>query len=94
MVLPRNISYPLRDEWSTEDIIKATEFYFAVEQLYTSKIERSVFLDKYADFIETVPMKMTQKQLDREFYQLSGLSIYHAVQFAQKNKKRYLHLEI
>ncbi|KRL38718.1 UPF0223 family protein [Liquorilactobacillus uvarum] len=94
MKLPQNISYPLKDEWSTEDIVKATEFYYAVEKLNTTKIERKIFFNKYADFVKVAPMKMTQKQLDREFYQLSGLSIYQAVQFARKTEKDYLHLKI
>ncbi|KRM96512.1 hypothetical protein FC19_GL000806 [Liquorilactobacillus aquaticus DSM 21051] len=93
MKLPQNISYPLRDEWSTEDIVKVTEFYYVVEKLYTAKVERKAFLNKYADFVKVASMKMTQKQLDREFYQLSGLSIYRAVQFVQKTEKDYLHLE-
>ncbi|KRL01394.1 UPF0223 family protein [Liquorilactobacillus capillatus] len=93
MKLPQNISYPLREEWSTADIVKATEFYYVVEQIYTAKIARTEFLAKYAAFTEVASMKMTQKQLDREFYRLSGLSIYRAVQFARKTQKDYLHLE-
>lgn len=46
MQIPNNFDYPLLSEWSTNEIIAVTDFYQAVEQLYTAKIEREVFFKK------------------------------------------------
>ncbi|KRL04645.1 UPF0223 family protein [Liquorilactobacillus oeni] len=94
MNIPESYSYPLRDEWSTAEIVTVIDFYQAVEKSYTSKILRSVFLKKYQDYLKAVPMKMTQKQLDREFQQNTQMSIYQAVKTARKTEQKYLHVPL
>lgn len=86
--MKENISYPLMPEWSTAEIITASEFFMAVEQLHQKGIARDEFLKKYDAFLKMEPMKMTQKQLDREFLQASGYSIYQSVQFVKKSKAK------
>ncbi|MFT8741970.1 MAG: UPF0223 family protein, partial [Liquorilactobacillus satsumensis] len=90
MKVPENYSYPLRSEWTTSEIVTVMNFYQAVEQSYTSKILRSEFLEKYRAFLKVVPMKMTQKQLDRDFMHNTQMSIYQAVKRAQTTKQKYV----
>ncbi|MDN2452471.1 UPF0223 family protein [Lactobacillus sp. UCMA15818] len=94
MQIPNNFDYPLLSEWSTNEIIAVTDFYQAVEQLYTAKIEREVFLKKYHAYQKAVPMKMNQKKIDREFFDRTGMSIYQAAKFVQSSNKQFVHLGV
>ncbi|KRN88931.1 UPF0223 family protein [Ligilactobacillus ceti] len=87
------ISYPLMPEWSTAEIIIMSEFFMAVEQIYTTGIDREEFLNKYQEYIKVEPSKMAQKQLDRAFSQESGYSIYQAVKFAQASSKKQVKIQ-
>ncbi|WOY90047.1 UPF0223 family protein [Ligilactobacillus murinus] len=89
MKISENFEYPLLPEWTTAEIITASEFYEAVEKVYTTGIDREEFLTKHKKFLQMEPAIMTQKQLDRDFEQASGLSIYQAVKLAKAtNGKR------
>ncbi|KRL84125.1 UPF0223 family protein [Ligilactobacillus apodemi] len=90
MKISENFEYPLLPEWSTQEIIDASEFYEAVEKVYTTGIERAEFMKKYIRFLEIEPAIMTQKQLDRAFSEASGLSIYRAVQFVKNSDKEHI----
>lgn len=43
MKISENFEYPLLPEWTTAEIITASEFYEAVEKVYTTGIEREEF---------------------------------------------------
>lgn len=88
MKINENIEYPLLPEWTTAEIITASEFYAAVEKVYTTGIAKDEFLKKHRAFLEMEPAIMTQKQLDREFKRASGLSIYQAVKFVEKSNAK------
>lgn len=92
MQLPNNFNYPLLPEWNTEEIIVVTDFYQIVELIYTSKVNRADFLEKYNAYQNVVPMKMDQKKIDQEFFLETGMSIYKATKFVQNNNKQILHL--
>ena len=87
-----SFAYPLRPEWTTSEIITVSEFYTAVEKAYTTGINQEEFLEKYQAYRQVVPAIMDQKQLDREFLDNSGYSIYQAVKTAGKNSKKTLRL--
>ncbi|KRN34341.1 UPF0223 family protein [Liquorilactobacillus mali] len=93
MQIPNNFAYPLLPEWSTDEIVVATDFYQAVEQLYADKIEREEFLRKYHAYQKVVPMKMDQKKIDREFFDETGMSIYQAAKFVRNSDKKILHFD-
>lgn len=90
MKITENFEYPLMPEWSTEEIITASEFYEAVEKVYTSGIAQTEFLEKYERFLKMEPAIMAQKQLDREFKQASGLSLYQTVKYVKESQKKYI----
>lgn len=90
MKITENFEYPLMPEWSTAEIIIASEFYEAVEKVYTSGIARDEFLAKYERFLKMEPAIMAQKQLDRDFKQASGLSLYQAVKYVKESNKKYI----
>jgi uncharacterized protein YktA (UPF0223 family) len=85
------INYPLLAEWSISEIIAVTDFYQAVERLFTGKIARKDFLEKQAVFFKIVPAKAVRKQLARQFEKQTDCSIYQAVKFAAANQNRILH---
>lgn len=82
--MQENYSYPLNPNWTQDDIVKVIELYNAVETAYEHGIKREDFLQKYRSFQQVVPMKMDQKQLDKDFEFESGYSIYQVFKQCQK----------
>lgn len=78
-------SYPLRSEWSTAEVTTVMAFYNAVEEAYEGGTSAADLLAAYAAFKTVVPDKMTEKQLDAEFTEASGYSLYRAVQAARQD---------
>ena len=87
-----NYSYPLDPSWSTEDITTVLYFLSLVEKAYETKVDKAELLKAYKIFKTVVPGKAPEKRLDKEFQAASGFSIYHAVQAAQKEDKRWVSL--
>ncbi|KRL14184.1 UPF0223 family protein [Schleiferilactobacillus perolens] len=88
-----NYSYPLRSEWRTDEIITVMAFYNAVEAVYEKGFPRKELLAAYQAFKEVVPDKMTEKQLDAEFNESSGYSLYRAMQAARMGEQPMVHLK-
>ncbi|KRK80676.1 UPF0223 family protein [Companilactobacillus nodensis] len=84
--MQENYSYPLNSDWNQDDIVKVIALYNAVETAYEHGIKREDFLQKYRAFQQVVPMKMEQKQLDKDFEFESGYSIYQVFKQSQKTK--------
>ncbi|MGN1401858.1 MAG: UPF0223 family protein [Bacillus sp. (in: firmicutes)] len=76
--------YPLDMDWSTEDIVHVIAFYEAVEKVYEKGIARTDFMDKYRRFKQIVPSIAEEKRIGKNFEDVSGYSIYRAVQAAKK----------
>lgn len=91
MVNKENANYPLLEEWTIAEIIQVTEFYRLVEELYQKKVDRQFFLDKYQNYLKIVPAKATQKQLDHQFENETGCSIYRAVKFVMAQHQAKVH---
>ena len=85
-----NFAYPLLPEWTTKEIIAIVDFYAAVEKLYDAGLKRAEFLKHYQNFVQIVPAKMIQKQLDKEFQKASGLSIYKACQAVKNSSAEFV----
>ncbi|MQS74920.1 UPF0223 family protein [Companilactobacillus halodurans] len=81
-----NYSYPLDSSWSQEEIVTVIDLYNAVEKAYESGIAKDEFLQKYRLFQQVVPMKMDQKNLDKEFEVQSGYSIYQVFKASRRVK--------
>ena len=67
-------NYPLDYTWSTEDIIDVMSLYNAVEKAYEEGISKTDFLNAYRKFKNVVGTKSEEKQIDKEFQDVSGYS--------------------
>lgn len=75
-----NYSYPLNSDWSTEEIVDVVSFFHYVEQAYHDGITLGEVKNAYDKYKRIVQSIMEEKQLDREFKELSGYSTYQVVQ--------------
>lgn len=75
--------YPLRPDWSTEEIVKVIDFFSKVEQAYESSVEREDFMAHYRAFKSIVPSMSEEKKLAREFEESSGYATYPLVKLAK-----------
>ncbi len=72
--------YPLDYHWSTKEIIDVIKFYESVEKAYEQGVDREQFMEAYRRFKEIVPSKAEEKKLGNEFEEITGYSLYRAVQ--------------
>ncbi|MDQ0272431.1 UPF0223 family protein [Cytobacillus purgationiresistens] len=71
--------YPLDQDWSTDEIIDAIDFFQTVEKAYEKGIEREQFMVSYRRFKEIVPGKSQERNICKEFEELSGYSPYKTI---------------
>lgn len=76
-------NYPLRSDWSTDEIIMVTSFYSVIERAYEEGVSRSEILEAYREFKKIVPSKSEEKTLFREFEKASGYKSYPIVKEAR-----------
>lgn len=91
--MQQNFTYPLLAGWTTEDIVKVSQLYNHVAAAYEGGTNRQALLDAYRAFKQVVPAKSEEKQLGRQFEQLSGYSIYQVVQAARQSQKKIIKME-
>lgn len=77
-------NYPLNYNWSTDEILQVIALFNAVEKAYEEGISSVEFEKVYCIFKTIVDSKSEEKQLDKEFFELSGYSIYQVVQRASQ----------
>ncbi|EGQ27095.1 protein of hypothetical function UPF0223 [Sporosarcina newyorkensis 2681] len=78
--------YPLRADWSTEEIVSVIDFFTKVEQAYESSVEREDFMNHYGSFKKVVPSMAEEKTLCKEFEESSGYVAYRVVKLAKERK--------
>lgn len=78
-------NYPLDYTWSTDDIINVVALYNAVEQAYEKGIKKDEFLKAYRKFKSIVGTKSEEKQIDKDFEEVSGYSIYKVLKASQES---------
>ncbi len=76
--------YPISPDWKTEEIIDVINFYQSVEKAYEKGINREELMITYRRFKEIVPSKAEEKQIDREFEEISGYSSYRVIKKAKE----------
>ena len=59
--------------------------YNAVEKAYEEGISKTDFLNAYRKFKNVVGTKSEEKQIDKEFQDVSGYSIYKVFKASQEN---------
>lgn len=88
----KNYSYPLDFSWSTEEISSVLSFLNQVEAAYEQGVAVERLLTSYAAFKKVVSSKGQERQIDREFEEVSGYSTYRAVKAAREQSKGVLRL--
>lgn len=76
----------MNPDWTTDELIKVMGVWQAVEQAYESKIDVDEFFDTYKEFKSVVKSIGEERQLGREFEEVSGYSLYRVVQLARKKQ--------
>lgn len=71
--------YPLRADWSTEEIVAVIDFFNKIEQAYESQVKREDLMSAYRAFKSVVPSIAEEKTLCREFEEGSGYAAYPVV---------------
>jgi len=79
-------AYPLRADWSTAEIVTVTTFYQQIEAAYerSQGVAAADLIAAYRKFQEIVPQKFEEKNIDREFEEVSGYSIYRTMKQARQ----------
>lgn len=83
----KHYSYPLDFSWSTEEISSVLSFLNQVEAVYEQGADASQVLASYAGFKEVVKSKGQERQIDREFEEVSGYSTYQVIKAAREKGK-------
>ena len=77
-------SYPLRNDWTTDEIIAVMNFYELIEKAYEKGVFREEVMNAYQAFKVIVPSKAEEKTLFGEFEDASGYSSYHIVKASRE----------
>ncbi|NQI70003.1 UPF0223 family protein [Streptococcus suis] len=88
----KNYSYPLDFSWSTEEISSVLSFLNQVEAAYEKGADASVILTSYKEFKDVVKSKGQERQIDREFEEVSGYSTYQVIKAAKEKGKGVVRL--
>ncbi|MEG0549798.1 MAG: UPF0223 family protein [Vagococcus sp.] len=84
--MTENYSYPLNPEWTTEEMIKVVNLWGKLEETYENKMTAESFLATYTEFKTVVKSIGEERQLGRDFEELSGYSLYRVVKQAKAQK--------
>lgn len=77
--------YPLRADWSTEEVVEVIDFFTKVEQAYESSVDREEFMKHYRSFKKVVPSMAEEKTLCKEFEESSGYVAFRVVKLAKES---------
>lgn len=77
-------NYPLRYDWSTEEIIDIVAFYETIEKAYENGVVKEKIMEVYRSFKIIVPSKSEEKTLFKEFKDVSGYDSYRIVKGAKE----------
>ncbi|KRO18340.1 hypothetical protein IV56_GL001472 [Lacticaseibacillus saniviri JCM 17471 = DSM 24301] len=73
-------------------MIAVTTFYQLVEDAYERGVDRVNLMAAYRGFKQVVPDKGTERQLDRQFSELSGYSLYRVMKQAANTDKKIVRM--
>ncbi|UQS85522.1 UPF0223 family protein [Apilactobacillus apisilvae] len=88
--MSQNYSYPIFESWNRNEIISMMSLYNSVEKAYEDNngINKDQIIELYKHFQSINPSKMEQKQIDSNFFNISGYSIYKTFKAATNNKSK------
>ncbi|MBF8807908.1 MAG: UPF0223 family protein [Enterococcus lacertideformus] len=89
----KEYQYPLDLDWTINEMVTVMDMWETLEMAYEKGIDNVKFLKTYQRFKTVVPSIGEEKKLSKSFEQISGYSLYQAVQEAKKNNKKILKME-
>ncbi|MCH5461147.1 UPF0223 family protein [Lactobacillus sp. LC28-10] len=92
----KNFSYPLEQDWSTDEIVTVTTFYRQIEDAYelSQGVTVDALLSAYSAFKQIVPSKSQEKRLGKQFERLTGYSWYQTLKTARETSKKSVKMTI
>ncbi|MGX7196112.1 UPF0223 family protein [Enterococcus olivae] len=79
----KDYQYPIDLNWTTDEMVLVVNMWDALEQVYEKGIPTQKFLSTYKAFKTVVRSIGEERRLGREFEELSGYSLYRALQEAK-----------
>lgn len=89
-----NYTYPLDYSWSHEEMTIVINLFTIVEKAYEMGITALEFEEKYRAFKKVVPSIGQERQLAKEFEQLSGYSLYRVQKEIKSSSKKMIKVEL
>lgn len=77
--------YPLRADWSTDEVVTVIDFFTKVEKAYESSVDREDFMKHYRLFKKVVPSMAEEKTVCKEFEDSSGYVAFRVVKLAKES---------
>jgi len=75
-----NYNYPIDyNHYTNEEIIIIIEFLSLIEDANEKKVDKELLLKKHNEFKKTINSISLEKQMDRDFFKVSGYSIYKTI---------------
>lgn len=74
-----NYAYPIQSDWTKDEIVDVINFLTVIEKAYETGVSRMEFSEHYKKFKQVVNSISGEKQLDKQFKDSSGYSIYQVV---------------
>lgn len=85
--MEKEYSYPIDLDWSTDEVIKVTEFFHMIEESVERDVDDSTVKKHYLNFKSVVPSKSEEKSLFKAFEKVSGIEPYQIVKHISLSDK-------
>lgn len=80
-----NYEYPFESDWTMDEIVDVISFYNCIEKAYEKGISKDELMNSYRIFKTVVDSKALEKQIDKQFKEASGYSIYETMKKAKES---------
>lgn len=80
MAKEKNYSYPIDSDWTTDEMSAVIGMFRVVEDAYEVGVDRQAIIDQYKKFKQVANSKAYEKQLGKQFADVSGYSLYKVMQ--------------
>lgn len=88
-----NYNYPLDIEWTQPEMLVVMAMWQALEDTYEKGLPAAHFLTVYQEFKTVIKSIGEERKLGRDFEEVSGYSLYRAVQAAKAAPDKMLKMK-
>lgn len=88
-----NYSYPLDIEWTQAEMLAVMAMWETLEDAYEQGVSGAQFLAVYQQFKAVVKSIGEERKLGRDFEEVSGYSLYRAVQAAKATPDKVIKMK-